>query len=351
MSSFTTTAGYAGPTASIIYRSRGGIAGLREVFDKASKVAVYAFPFRLCKHAAVVLSLKVPACYILSNGERCYIGETKDAADRLLQHLRDDGKSFADMAFVIRGSDPTIVDKNDAIYFQHHLMRYIEAAGVVDVTNRADPYKPNLSPSDEAHLIRMLEDVRRLLFDAGFKGIVSAGEIARGTPALTLVSSSETDAPPMQHANDDNEDKVDDADAGDDGVLIENGISELLRGAVEYEFTYSDYWARGYECQRGFVVMPGSDVSKTVNPSANPIEMDRHLDLHSKGALEKLPHSKDKLRLVRPLLFLSKASAARVVGGGHISGVHWKPVHAPVIVMEPAGRHRSLMRHLGLTPR
>jgi hypothetical protein len=105
------------PCTTFVHRPAGGIAGFREVFDEASRIAVTAFPMTALKNIALGTTA-VTACYILADHERVYIGESGHAGRRLSEHATDPSKSFARKAYVISGGGNASFDKTAALYFQ-----------------------------------------------------------------------------------------------------------------------------------------------------------------------------------------------------------------------------------------
>ena len=83
----------------------------------------------------------------------------------------------------------------------------------------------------------------------------------------------------------------------------------------QLELSYTGLWARGYESQRGFVVLAGSEVRAVINNSAwDWVDEDRS-KLREAGALMTIPGLVDRERLCVAVEFDSASSAAKVVTG------------------------------------
>jgi hypothetical protein len=75
MSFFNSNAASGPACSSNIHRPFGDIAGLRQVQDDVSRLSVVAFPAAMISDIAPAKTA-MPACYILADHEKAYIGET-----------------------------------------------------------------------------------------------------------------------------------------------------------------------------------------------------------------------------------------------------------------------------------
>jgi len=294
-------------STSIVHRPAGGIAGVREVFDDSTRLAVTAFPMDMIKNI-VAAKATIAACYILANPERVYIGESGNVGRRLSDHAADSTKSFADEVFVIAGS----LDKTAALYLQYQLSATVEKAGLVHLQKGASPLMPELPDWRCASLDRLVEDGKRLLFDAGCRAFDSNSDSRRPGPA-----------PPDAAALIEPE-----ADCDDTGQM-EIGVAATPLGAAEFELAYGGFWGRGYSSNGGFVVTAGSEVRTLINPSATPILHARRNELIAANALAEIPGLVDRQRLMVSVWFPSAAIAAKVVTGAHVDSRKWTALRNP----------------------
>jgi len=316
MSFFNTQNSTLNSCTSIIHRPAGGIAGVREVFDDASRLAVCSFPMA---HARDLLAVKasVAACYILASHDVVYLGETNNLYRRFLEHLLDPTKSFACEAFVICGLGDAPFDKTTAVYLQWALDRAAEKAGLVTVLKGVNPRLLDLPPWRRATLDRIAEDALRMLYDAGCRAFHS--NCASMRPVLPNADL------PENHARD----AAGDAAEADDIGQMEIGVMATPLGVPEFELAYGDLWARGYQSGDGFVVTAGSEVRTLINPSVNPILYTRRKDLADAGVLVEIPGLSDRMRLTVSVWFPSSAIAAKVITGAHVASNKWAALRDP----------------------
>ena len=292
-------------STSCIHRAFGGIADVREVRDRTSQIEVIAFPIRfvssiICGEAAF------PACYALADRETIYFGETNNAARRLSEHSNDPQKSFACEVFLIRGVPGFRFGKQEGIFLQHRLTEAADKAALMTVLKGAPPRMPDIEAEDEPLYERLLEDSRRLLFDAGCRAL-----------------SSNLDKPMNNAPTDGPDDPVD----IDDGGQMEIGITPPRADVTEYTLIYDEtIWARGYHAGDKFVVGTGSDFRVTTNPSCSPINQTRRQVLAAAGVLTPIPGAEDRRRLTVDVGFPSMAIAAKCICGAHIDSSKWRAV-------------------------
>jgi hypothetical protein len=273
-----------------IYRPAGGIEGYREVHDKTSSITVSCFPWWMAREVRLQ---PVPACYILADHASVYIGETSDIHSRLAAHIRDSDKNFAREAYVVTGVGSEAkrrFNSTAAVYFQYHLTDLALQANLVDVIKGTSPQRPDPDEHEEASLKLLLQQSQSLLFDVGCRAFKSNFASQRRSVSATV----DTAGP---------------AGTMDIDVVGVPAISGQL------ELSYTGLWARGYTSQRGFVVLPGSEVRADINPTAwDWIDEDRS-KLRAAGALMAIPGLVDRERLCVAVQFDSASSAAKVVTG------------------------------------
>jgi hypothetical protein len=315
MSFFNTQNSTLNSCTSIIHRPSGGVAGVREVFDDACRLAVCSFSMAHARDLLVAKS-SVTACYILASHDTVYFGETNNLYRRFLEHLLDSTKAFACEAFVISGLGDVSFDKTTAVYLQWAFDREAEKAGLVTVFKGVNPRLLDLPPWRRATLDRIVEDALRLLFDAGCRAFHS--NCASLRPALPNTDLAEP-------ASADVASDVNETDTGQ----MEIGVVATPQGMPEYELAYGDLWARGYQSGDGFVVTAGSEVRTLINPSVNPILYKRRKELADAGVLAEIPGLSDRMRLTVSVWFPSSAIAAKVITGAHVASSKWTALRNP----------------------
>jgi hypothetical protein len=316
MSFFNTQNSTLNSCTSIIHRPSGGIAGVREVFDDACRLAVCSFSMAHARDLLVAKS-SVTACYILASHDTVYFGETNNLYRRFLEHLLDSTKAFAREAFVISGLGDVSFDKTTAVYLQWALDREAEKAGLVTVLKGVNPRLLDLPPWRRATLDRIVEDALRLLFDAGCRAFHS--NCASMRPVMPIADLPEQHSP----------DIASDAAEADDTGQMEIGVVATPLGVPEFELAYGDLWSRGYQSGDGFVVTAGSEVRTLINPSVNPILHTRRKDLADAGVLAEIPGLSDRMRLTVSVWFPSSAIAAKVITGAHVASSKWTALRNP----------------------
>jgi predicted GIY-YIG superfamily endonuclease len=294
--------------ATIIHRELGGITGLREIFDRRSRLAVWAFPFSAIDQFAAKL-MATAAAYILADHRSIYVGESSNVGRRLLEHASDDAKMFAREVFVVSTFDSEWFDKTSAVQLQHRLTHNAKTAGLVEVrlgTNPQDIALPTwLLDSNDS----MFDAAPQLLFDAGCRAFHSNCDSQRNFPAAGPTSAPSGDA---------------DAGESDDSGLMEIGVTTTPRNVDEYQLVYFDLWARGYQFGDRFIVAAGSDFHNVETPSVNEIIKTRRKELLARGVLQTIRGISDRKRSMVAIAFPSMAIAAKVLCGAHVDSSKWQ---------------------------
>jgi hypothetical protein len=312
MSFFDSTASTSNASTTIVHRPAGGIAGVREVFDDASRLSVCAFPMAMARDMIAAKS-SVAACYILADHKSVYIGESNNVGRRLSEHAADRTKAFAREAFVISGLN---LDKTSVVYLQWWLTRAAEETGLVLVQKGVSPRVLDLPAWRRAPLDRIAEDGQRLLFDCGCRAFHSN-------------CASMLPEQPNDGADADEPEAACDTHDADDNGQMEIGVAATPRGSAEFELVYGDLWGRGYPTEDGFVVTAGSEVRALINASVNPILHIRRAGLADAGVLAAIPGLTDRLRLMVSVRFPSAAIAAKVLTGAHVASSKWTALRNP----------------------
>jgi hypothetical protein len=296
------------PTSTTIHRPLGGLTGYRIVYDRASRVAIHAFPMADLATVAATGLLTGVCAYALVGGGKAYIGESGRPGRRLAEHAADQAKSFARDAFLVMG-DGSQFDKSLALDFQYRLTRRAVEAGAVMVAKGADPVSPSLAAADRATHDRIYNDALRLLHDAGCTAFRERGpadaEAAAPTPA----------APPAP----------DECEDARDGGPLTIDVSTVPLGSAEFELRYLGLWARGYQAGDRFVVAAGSEVRAQPNDSIDRLTKRRHDQLCGAGVLAPIPAVADRRRLVVAVAFPTPSVAAKVLCGAHTPS-KWIPL-------------------------
>ncbi|MDO9294455.1 hypothetical protein [Bradyrhizobium sp.] len=306
----TSSAATAGASSTLIHRTNGDVAGVREAIDELTGLTVTAFPMTMIREIMPARAM-MTAAYVLAGFRRVYMGETTRIGRRLYDHSVDQSKSFASEVFVITkfGLDP--LGKVAALYLQAHLTRAAEDAGLVRVQKGTGAQAIDPPLRHAAPYFQMAMIAERLLFDAGcvaFHGGSAAEPFVQPHDAAGLTPT---------------------LDIEDDAAPIEIGVTATPGGAPEYQLAYGDLWARGYAAATGFVVTAGSEVRREVNQSVNPILHTRRDELAEAGVLAGIPGLSDRQRLTVSVWFPSPAIAAKVVTGAHVAGSKWAAVIDP----------------------
>ena len=297
-------------TTSHVHRPYGGVADVREIIDRAAHVKVLVFPMSLASKL-VPSELACPAFYAMTGDAAdgsvpIYLGEPNCFSRRLGEHLADPQKAWARLMVVVRGTSKEVrFTKETAAYLQFWLTHAADRCGVMKVVAGCPPRMPEIDPLEMPLHERMLEDAKRLLFDAG----VTAFEPAPG-------GMPQVDAPALSAET------ADDAESGPMEIDV-----HLPPGGAEFELRYDEtIWARGYPANDRFVVAAGSDFRIATNPSASPVTRARRAALFEAGVLTPIPGAVDRMRITVDIAFPSMATAAKSVCGAHVDSSKWRPV-------------------------
>ena len=288
----------------IVYRPMGGIEGFREIRDEITDVVVTYVPFATLKEMPTP---SAPGSYVLANHALCYFGESNEIKRRLNEHVRDTNKVWVREAYVITGAGRTgelWSDPATGKYFQYRLNELAEKAGLVGVIKAVNPQLPVLTTAKRATLEALVQRTLPLLFDAGCRA---------------FHSNCASQRPPRSEADTAG---VDEAGPMEIDVAATPPTSGLL------DLAYGELWARGFSTERGFVVMPGSEVRATSNPSARDWVETRRNELRASGALVAIPGLVDRERLCVSIRFASLSSATQLVTGSRDGG-RWIPSRHP----------------------
>ena len=300
-------------SSAIIHRPFGGVAGYRQLVDRAGCVTIHAFPLSMLQQLAAAGLFSSAGAYIVTDDRIAYIGESMRPGRRLSEHASDIAKrSFARDAFIVTGREGCPFGKAVILDLQYRFTTLALGAGVVSVMKGTGPTEIDLPGADRATQDRIFSDALRLLYDAGCRIFQSPGE--PGGPK----------DPPVDDV----------ADLADSGPM-DIGVTTTPLGAEEFELRYDDVWARGYWAGGHFIVTAGSEVRSATNGSVNQITRTRREDLFKAGVLATIPDVDDRRRLITAVAFSSQSIAAKVVCGAHTAG-KWTPLTpCKAVVMTP----------------
>jgi hypothetical protein len=304
-------------STSIVFRSAGGITGLREAIDETANLSVLAFPIEQLGHILSIRSLAFPACYMLTGPSAAYVGESQNVGVRLSQHFIDHTKNFATEAFVIAATNDCRLDKTVAIFFQHHLSKAVEAGALAGLTKGKNAQSIELPPWRRSSLEQLALNARRLLFDAGCRVLDS------NNPRVLLSAATDLRDEP-------------------DTASVEFGENEALtigvplapHGCEEFQLNYANIWARGHQYHEDFVIHAGSEIRIGINQSINAIYLKRRKHLVDAHALEPIRGVDDRQRLTVSVACPSAAIAAKVVTGAHVNASTWQKLRRPILIAE-----------------
>ncbi|MCK1417612.1 GIY-YIG nuclease family protein [Bradyrhizobium sp. CW4] len=302
------------PTTTIVHRPFGQEMGYRRVTDRASRVAVHAFPMTELAAVSAAGVLATPGCYVMTDGKVVYIGESRRPERRLSDHASDRNKTFAQNVFVIAGhGDP--FDKILGLDLQYKLTSLAVKTRAVAVMKGLNPSEPDMSDDDRATHNRIATDALRLLFDAGCT-------IFQPTAGI---SDEEAEAAPAFQER---------GAAADGGEAADSGPMAIGVPTIghEYELRYCGLWSRGYPSGGRFIVAPGSEVRAQTNGSVDDLTRRRRQELFRADVLEEIPGAADRRRLTVAVAFATQSIAAKVVCGAH-SAPRWTPLAARAVVL------------------
>ena len=303
-----------------ITREDGEPLGARLVTDATSPFAVRAFPFNELSAIAANRTLGLPGAYVVPFHQRglAYIGESGDIGTRLAKHAADPKKSAADEAFVIFSIGDAL-DREARRHVERRMMELIERAAIYRLMNEAPPYPSNLAPERIAELDQMIFRVVPLLVDAGCRFICAAmspvGLVTRGENV-----SSGQPSEPQENGSE---------DAEEDGPMA-IGVSTVPIGVEEMELAYGNLWARGYlkpndPAGKRFIVAAGSEMRAAPN-AIHPRALEHRDKLIETNTAVPIPGVTDRLRILKPVEFFSRAVAVKVLTGTHVGSDAWQPL-------------------------
>ncbi|SFN44120.1 hypothetical protein SAMN05216573_11365 [Bradyrhizobium sp. Rc3b] len=291
------------PCTHTIYRPFGGIEGYRLISDPAGRLAVTTFSTEMARRLAAGFD-QWSACYVLAGNGQAYIAQSQCAMKCIAEHAVDPAKAFATEVFLIHEQEePRTMDWSTRLYLEHRLSVLVKEAGLVRLANAAEP---RVLPWRLEQAERLVEEARRLLFDAGCR----------------VLNGNFPSQPTAEAKGDDNQD-------AEEAVEI---ASPIGRVPLELEFDYCGIWARGSADHEGFfVVKAGSELRARENPSLRQNIRRLRADLRGRGVVVPIAGVTDRLRLQVDWRFFSAAVAAKFVAAAHVAGTKWvRPAARPI---------------------
>lgn len=219
-----------------------------------------------------------------------YIGETDDAARRLVQHNRPedkDGKDFWEKVCVVTSKDANLT-KAHIKYLESRLISLAKLAGRCDLLNGTDPEYKGLPEADRSDMEFFIEQIQTLLPVLGFSFLRQRPNAASQSQSLSLETLPSPNASPIFV-----------------GDVKRHGITAL-----------------GQEVDGEFIVFKGSKARRTWE-GAEATYTKLFNDLVHQGVL--IPTSDQQLNeFASDYLFSSPSAAAAVVAGRSANGrTHW----------------------------
>ena len=291
------------PCSHTIYRPYGGIEGYRQIRDPAGQLAVTTFPMGMARRLAASFD-QWSACYVLAGNGQAYIAQSYCAMQCIAEHAVDPTKAFATEVFLLHEQEePRTMDWSRRLYLEQRVSAIAKEAGLARIVNSVEPRGLPWRPEQAE---RLVEQARRLLFDAGCR----------------VLNGNFPSQPTAQGKGDDNPD-------AEEAVEIASPIGPVLE---EFEFDYCGISARGSADDEGFfVVKAGSELRARENPSLRQNIRRLRADLRARGVVVPIAGVRDRLRLQVDWRFFSAAVAAKFVAGAHVAGTKWvRPAARPI---------------------
>lgn len=210
-----------------------------------------------------------------------YIGEADDIAARMRIHLRSEAKDFFDRLVLIVSADDSLT-KGHVRYLESRLIRLVQDAGSVSLTNDTHPDFQRLPEGDRADMDYFVEQVRLIL------------------PVLGLdLVKSRTVSPAVNS-------------------------SALSTSEPIFAFSTGGAVARGRETDDGFVVLAGSTARKQTSGTFPAGYRVLRESLIADGRIAE-GEGADPYRFTADVAFSSPSAAASIVSGRSASGpIEWK---------------------------
>lgn len=231
--------------------------------------------------------LSRPGVYFLfgrnddTNVPQVYIGEAEDILVRLRQHLVS--KDFWTEAVVFISKDSNL-NKAHIKFLEHHLYVLAQNAKRYEILNSNQPTESSISEMDRAELEEFIDNMRLLLSVLGHKVLDPITELTANT-----------------------------------GPAVEKRPSEPISETIFHLTDRSGADASGVQTSEGFVVLKGSKISRSIQPSLSCAGQNQRRMLEETGLLDQ------DFVLLQNQLFNSPSAAAQVVVGYSINGrIAWK---------------------------
>lgn len=222
--------------------------------------------------------------------ERIYIGEADVARERMNAHVRDAEDDWN--WFVLFTSRDGRMNKVHAEYIESKLVALAHQAGRAVLENKNDPQEPTLDPAERATARRFLSDILTYCPILGILAFTAPRVIVPPVPPPPPASAGAPASPPQP------------------SVIPSEAVVYHLKGFVE---------AKGYNSEKGFVVLAESPLRNEIAPSAEErYEVSKlRAELEARGVLAKVG---DTHRFTREYVFDSPSQAAVFVIGYPVSG-------------------------------
>lgn len=201
-----------------------------------------------------------------------YVGEADNVYRRLVQHIKDEGKSFWNEAVVFTSKDDFLT-KGHVKYLEHELIKFAKENADYTVHNKNNATKSTLPEMSISDMETYLDNVKIIMPALGY-----------------YLFKPET-----------------------------NGTKE---SQVVYYLEQSGFKAKGISTNAGFTVLNGSEISNEIKDSLSIGYKNKREGLISKGIIEKID---GKYVFTKDYEFSSSSTAAAIIVGYAINGRQtWK---------------------------
>jgi predicted GIY-YIG superfamily endonuclease len=207
--------------------------------------------------------------------EKIYIGEAENIRTRLKQHLSDPSKDFKEIIFFI--SKDELLTKTQIKYLESRLIQLAIEAKTAEIENANAPALPTLHEADISDMEYFLDQMKLILPVMGFRFLIPS----------TIKHSEQNDSPQKD------------------------------QDIIKYEIRTSNFKARMYESDQGYIVEKGSEAKKELSVSCTETyrKLRRKL-LETQIMIER----GDKLEFAEDAIFSSPSAAANMILGRNSNG-------------------------------
>ena len=280
------------PSTILTVKSLDHSTGIIQIYDPVMTLHLTRVPLSFVDNASIHAYVSSnPAVYVLVGPSdddahecRVYVGETGNAAYRLVQHFSPKASPW-DVAYVI-SSNNLAINKTHVRSYESSLYSLISQHPKMLLTNTDVPREFALADYDASLVGRSFPVIVQLLIASGFP-------LAKLSLFQTYGQSADEENPPTS----------------EDG----GGIYVFRPGPM---CKFSDLYGMARREGKEFVLLPGSEVRITVNGSFID-NVERKLVVEE-GGLKPHPTRSDRMILTRPVRCSGWKSAAGALAGANV---------------------------------